>query len=90
MLCGGFTKFRPVEEEDLKLFEEVKEGLTGVNYEPLIVATQVAAGTNYNFICNAEAVVLAPRPYLAEISIFKPLPSEKEAKPIITGIHAVN
>ncbi len=90
MLCGGFTKFRPVEKDDLKLFEEVMEGLAGVDYEPLIVATQVVAGTNYKFICNAEAVVLNPRPYLAEISIFQPLPSEKEAKPIITGIHALN
>ncbi len=65
MLCGGFTKFRPVEEADLKLFQEAIGGLEGVNYEPLIVATQVVAGTNYKFICNAEAVVLNPRPNLA-------------------------
>ncbi len=90
MLYGGFTKFRPVEEDDLKVFQEAKGGLTGVDYEPLIVATQIVAGTNYKFICNAEAVVLNPHPYLAEVSIFQPLPSEKETKPIITDIHAVD
>lgn len=90
MLRGGFTKFRPVEEDDLKVFQEATEGLTGVDYEPLIVATQVVTGTNYEFICNAEAVVLTPRPYLAEISIFQPLPSEKETKPVITSIHAID
>lgn len=88
MSCGGFTKFRPVEEEDLKVFQEAKGGLVGVDYEPLIVATQVVAGTNYKFICNAEAEVLNPRPYLAEISVFQP--SEKETKPVITGIHAID
>lgn len=90
MLCGGFTKFRPVGEDDLKVFQEAMGGLEGVDYEPLIVSTQVVAGTNYKFICNAEAVVLNPRPYLAEVSIFQPLPSEEEAKPIVTGIHAVD
>lgn len=90
MLCGGYTKFRPVTEDDVKLFEEALKGLVGVAYEPLIVATQVVSGTNFKFICNAEAAVLNPHPYLAEITIFQPLPQAEEAKPVITGIHALN
>lgn len=92
MLCGGFTKFRPVTEEDVKVFNDAKGMLLGVTYEPLIVATQLVAGTNYKFICNAEAAVLHPNPYLAEISVFQPLPSEEEKNPmpILTGINALH
>ncbi|MGO0881518.1 hypothetical protein ACTPDI_01955 [Clostridioides difficile] len=47
--------------------------LKGVDYEPLIVATQVVAGTNFKFICNATAITNPPKDYLAEIIIFKAL-----------------
>lgn len=79
---GGWTKFRPVTEEDFAVFNEALNGLVGVSYEPLIVATQLVNGTNYRFICNATTMTNPPSDYLAEITIFKPL----EGPAVITSI----
>lgn len=83
---GGFTKFRVVNDDDLKVFHEALEGFTGSSFEPLIVSTQVVAGTNYKFICNAQMVTNPPIDYTAEIMIFKPL----EGKAVMTQLTELN
>ncbi|AVD36127.1 hypothetical protein [Clostridioides difficile] len=88
LIVGGWSKFRAVEEEDLKVFNEAVGMLKGVDYEPLIVATQIVAGTNFKFICNATSVTNPPHDYLAEIIIFNPLPCDKQ-KATITSINIV-
>ncbi len=84
-LVGGWTKYHDLTKEDRIVFEEaIKESegkLGGVIYTPYAVSTQVVAGTNYRFECNAS------RPpsdiiWKAIVEIFKPLDGE----PYITGI----
>ena len=86
MLAGGYTKFRPVTEEDKKIFEKAMEKLVGVGYEPLIVSTQVVEGENYRFVCNAEMLGVKPTYYLAGVTIFVPLPSAENPEPVVTEI----
>lgn len=85
-LCGGFSKYRAVTTEDLEVFTKAMENHVGVRLEPLLVSTQIVAGKNYRFICNAEAVVLYPKPYLALVDIFCPLPSATSTEPVIKNI----
>ena len=85
---GAFTKFRALEEEDRKVFDEAMQGFVGVKYEPLIVATQIVAGTNFKLICNATTLTNPPRDFTAELTIFRPLPAEG-AHPVITGISEI-
>ena len=88
LFVGGWSKFRAVEEEDLKVFNEAVGMLEGVGYEPLIVSTQVVAGTNFKFICNATSVTNPPQNYLAEIVVFIPLPCD-EHNATITSINII-
>lgn len=88
LFVGGWSKFRTVEEDDLKVFNEAVGMLKGVDYEALIVATQVVAGTNYKFICNATSVTNPPHDYLVEIVVFKPLPCD-EHDATITSINVI-
>ena len=89
MTVGGYTTFRLVEAEDLAVFQEAAEGLAGVDFEPLIVATQIVAGTNYCFLCNATPVVLEPVPYLVKVTIHKPLPNAPVTQPYVLAIENV-
>lgn len=86
-ITGSWTKFRVVTDEDVEIFKEATERLVGVTYEPLIVSTQIVAGTNYKFICNAATVMLSPVEYLAEVLIFKPLPSASDTTATIISIN---
>lgn len=87
MLCGGWSKFRALEPEDAKLFKEIVT-LQGVEYEPFAVATQLVAGTNCKFLCNATSVTRPPRDFLAVVTIFVPL--EKTEPAVITHIAELN
>lgn len=61
ILCGGYTRQRPLEASDRELFRRATAGMTGVSYTPESVATQVVAGTNYRFICTAKTATPGPR-----------------------------
>lgn len=87
-MVGAYTKFRGLEEADKKVFEEATSGLMGVNYEPLLVATQVVAGTNYKFICNATAVTNPPKEFAATVTVFQDLP-QNGGKVVITDISEI-
>ncbi|MCC0654027.1 MULTISPECIES: hypothetical protein [Clostridioides] len=89
-LCGGWSDFKVVEKENLEIFNEAIGMLKGVDYEPLIVSTQIVAGMNYSFICNATLVTKNPRSFLAEIVVFKPLSCEENNKAIITHINEIH
>ncbi len=68
---GGWSKFRPLTRADVAVFKAVKLPF-GVHYEPVAVRTQVVAGTNYDFLCNAQ-VIGSSDWYQAMVLIFKPL-----------------
>jgi len=53
---GGWSVYTTnISKEDKQVFETAVK-LVGVKYEPLAVAKQVVAGTNYSFFCNAQGV----------------------------------
>lgn len=83
-LCGGYTAQRAITPTELELFKKATDTLEGVLYTPQSVATQVVAGVNYHFICEAAAVTREPQLYQAAIIIYQPLPGQGE--PRITKI----
>ena len=82
-LVGGFTEMREVTEDDLAVFNAALSVEEQQKYSPQKVATQVVAGTNFNFECvvinNSEGTE-----EIVNIIIFKPL-DENEA-PTVTEI----
>ncbi|GHU36854.1 hypothetical protein FACS1894105_07950 [Clostridia bacterium] len=71
--AGGYSAERDLTEEDIVIFNSAAEKLTGVKYEPLKVATQVVAGTNYRFYCKAIYVTPGAEERYVYVTIFKPL-----------------
>jgi hypothetical protein len=83
VIPGGWTAYTTAISSDAKkVFETAFKGFVGVNYTPLAVATQVVAGTNYSFFCNAKGVYPGAVNEGAMVDIFNPLQGE----PHITSI----
>lgn len=76
-VCGGYSNERDVNEDDIKLFNNVYKG--DVKLKPTKVSSQVVAGMNYKFTCVNDSGDL----YL--VSIFKPLPGNGE--PEVTSVY---
>ena len=82
---GAYGPFRAVDPTTKAIFDKAMAGLLGVGYRPLIVASQVVAGTNYLFMCNAQIVVPGATTYPVEVIIFQPL----SGPPHVTHIQRV-
>ncbi|MEL7020767.1 MAG: hypothetical protein AAGK47_04110, partial [Bacteroidota bacterium] len=65
--AGGFKTFGAVGAEAANILKTATG--VGVDYTPIAVATQVVAGTNYAFLCNAKAVVPGSSNKLALVKI---------------------
>lgn len=73
-LSGAFTPFSSdISEEANVDFEKAVKPLLGVNYKPVAVATQVVAGLNYVFFCNATVVSPGSLSYPVMVSVFRDL-----------------
>lgn len=79
-MTGAYGQQRPLKATEAELFRTVTAGLDGVGYTPQSVATQVVAGTNYRFICNAVTTTREPQTYQAEVVVYQPLPGHGEAR----------
>ncbi|MGH1539685.1 MAG: hypothetical protein ACRBHB_04625 [Arenicella sp.] len=80
---GSYTAFSCEIDNDARAaFAEAFENFVGVRYEPVAVSTQVVAGTNYAFFCNATLAYPGSTPYPAMVNIFQSL----EGKSSITHI----
>lgn len=79
-LVGGYTEDREPTDEDLVLFNDAIAIIdtSGVVYQPQKVATQVVAGVNYRFYCQAGDGSFS------YVYIFQPL--EEGAAPTVTEI----
>lgn len=74
VIPGGWTDFNfTISPDAHKVFETALHGFVGVRYKPLAVATQVVAGTNYCFLCEANVVYPGATPYAAKVYIYQPL-----------------
>jgi len=76
MLAGGWSKFRTLTAEDKDVFDRAMKGLVGVSYEPLLVSTQVVAGENFKYLCNATVVIQEPTTSHKMVQIFRSLENE--------------
>ena len=83
-LVGGWSAYHTLTPNDKQVFEEALNGFVGVGYMPTAVSTQLVAGMNYRFKCNAS---MPPSEVIWEaiVEIFAPL----DGKPHITGITRV-
>ena len=82
---GGYGPFAPVDANTKAVFEQAMSGILGVGYTPLIVSTQVVAGTNYLFMCNAKVVAPGTTAFPVEVIIFQPL----NGKPHLVSVKRV-
>ena len=84
---GGWTAFSTtISKEASDVFTTALKGLVGVNYVPLAVATQVVAGINYDFFCNAKVVYPGAPERPAMVKIYCP----PNGVPQITAIVPIN
>ncbi|RXJ69340.1 hypothetical protein CRV08_04870 [Halarcobacter ebronensis] len=69
---GGWSAYHDLTPEDESVFHEALAGFVGVHYTPFAVSTQVVAGMNYKYKCEAS---MPPSDVIWEviIEIFKPL-----------------
>lgn len=75
-LVGGWTQpaSPAITKEAQAAFDEAMEGFTGVGYKPVeLLGTQVVAGTNYRFLCDAQVVYPGAEPYQAMVTIYEDL-----------------
>ncbi len=74
MNVGGWTTFSSkMSDEETAIFNAALDGLLGVKYTPVAVASQVVSGTNYCYFCNAQAVYPGATNEAATVHIYKPL-----------------
>ena len=80
---GGFTKPRQLNDSEEALFEKYIAKIGDVEYEPINVATQVVAGTNYRFLCKGLEVKAdgkRGKKFYATIILHRPLPNRGEPR----------
>jgi hypothetical protein len=55
--AGGWNNRQfPLDQDAQNVIEKVQDQLPGVGYTPWAFATQLVNGTNYAFVCGAQAV----------------------------------
>jgi hypothetical protein len=82
-LAGGWSawNFKSTTEAS-KVFEESLGKLLGVKYKLVAFASQLVNGTNYAFLCEAEAVTLQSLDHVVLANVHQPI----KGQPHITGI----
>lgn len=73
---GGWSVFKSLTQEDKEVFDKAMNGILGVKYEPLLVSTQVVAGENFKYLCNATVVTKDPITSHKMVQIFRSLENE--------------
>lgn len=86
-LAGAWTEYRTqISEQEKEIFNAALKGLLGVEYTPVAVASQVVAGYNYSFFCNARVVHPHATNEAALVGIYLP----PDGKPRVTGIQPLD
>lgn len=77
-VAGEWTPYHELTAQDSVVFDEALKGLVGVTYQPLEVATQIVAGTNYRYKCWAKLSGANSLQWEAIVDVFQPLPETGE------------
>lgn len=72
-ILGAYTTFTCKMDDAANQAWKEAMVIVGVNYQPVAVASQQVAGTNYAFFCNATVVAPDAPTWPAMVMIFKPL-----------------
>jgi len=84
---GAWSKFScDISREAQDAFKKAFKGHVGVEYSPVAVASQVVAGINYSFFCNANGVWPGSTNQAAIVNIFQ-APGKQ---PVIQDINVFN
>ncbi len=73
---GGWTQpaSPAITKEAQAAFDKAMEDFTGVSYKPVeLLGTQVVAGTNYRFLCDAQVVYPGAELYQAIVTVYEDL-----------------
>lgn len=85
-ILGAYGPFSSkIDDQATKAFSEAVEHFVGVQYSPVAVATQVVAGLNYAFFCNAQIPGLGNSIYPAMVNVYQPL----DGSAVITHIQKI-
>ncbi len=84
-LVGGWKVQGTVTEEAQSIFKKAAGTLLGVDYTPLVFATQPVKGTNYCFICKYSVVSYGENEGYVSIIIYAPL----DGDPKVTSIKRI-
>lgn len=93
---GGWTipASNEMTEELQLLFEKGMAELVGVDYVPMaLLETQLVAGTNYCFLCQATVVYPDAKPYYALVYLYEDLQGQVSVLQIDAlsiGLHAAD
>ena len=85
-LTGGWTQpdTPEITEQAGAAFEKAMEGFTGVNYVPVaLLSTQLVAGTNYRFACQARTVEPDAEASWALVTVYQDLQGGAEITEIV-------
>lgn len=80
-IVGGWSPYHSLTPRDQEVFDEAMKGFVGVKYMPQTVSTQVVAGMNYRYKCQAS---MPPSEVVWEaiVEIYQPL----DGKAYVVGI----
>ena len=87
-LVGGWElpESPTITEELQEIFDLATEGMLGVTYTPVaLLGTQLVAGMNYRYLCEARVVYPGVSPYYVQLTVYRDL----QGNAVITAIEAV-
>jgi len=86
-LVGAYSTFAcNIDVQAKEAFSQALAVLSGVDYTPVAVSSQIVAGINYRFFCNAKVVSPYSANGSAMVNIYKPLTGEAH----ITSIQRID
>lgn len=82
---GDWSEYRPIDIAEEEILQTALFNCIGASYQPLLVSTQLVAGTNYSFFCNEHKSTPNPPNDAVIIDVFVDLHNQVQLR----GIHEV-
>jgi hypothetical protein len=83
---GGWTHYRELTPKDIEIFKEAFKNISGVEYTPTLVSTQIVMGTNYRYRTNVTTPQTSQtETWKATVDIYEPIDSTPYITQIVRG-----
>lgn len=76
-VCGGWSDYEDLTDEDLKKFNEAMKGRVGVTYIPSKVSKQIVNGIKCRYVCIGRLATLGKETFPAIVEIYYPADGSK-------------